>query len=81
MGWNYRVMRHRDAKGRTWLAVHEAFYDDQGEVTAWTDEAVSLVAEDLEALRWDVEALTRALDYPVVEVPHNSVQNGAVPVD
>lgn len=74
--WNYRIMRHTDAFGRQFFAIHEAYYNDHGEVGAWTEEAVGAYGETLEELRDDLEKMIRALDYPVIEVKHEAVQNG-----
>jgi tRNA C32,U32 (ribose-2'-O)-methylase TrmJ len=74
--WNYRVMRHTDAVGRTHYAIHEAYYNDVGEVTAWTNEPSAPFGETIEELREELERMLRALDYPVIEVPHGSGNDG-----
>ena len=74
--WNYRVMRHTDAVGRTHYAIHEAYYNDVGEVTAWTDEPSAPFGETIEELREELERMLRALDYPVIEVPSRSGNDG-----
>jgi len=74
--WNYRLMRHIDAFGREYFAIHEAYYNDVGEVTAWTDDAASPMGQTMDEVRDDLEKMLRALDYPVVEVKHEAVQDG-----
>lgn len=74
--WNYRLMRHTDAFGREYFAIHEAYYNDVGEVTAWTDDAASPMGENVDEVRGDLERMLRALDYPVIEVKHEAVQDG-----
>lgn len=70
MGWNYRVMRHSGAQGQVWLAIHECYYDDQGEVISWTEDPVMLSGESVEEMRNDLIRMEQALDYPVIEVKH-----------
>jgi hypothetical protein len=69
-------MRHTDAFGREYFAIHESYYNDVGEVTAWTDDAASPMGETLDDIRNELERMLRALDYPVVEVKHEAVQDG-----
>lgn len=75
MKWNYRLMRHTDAFGREHLALHEAYYNDAGEVTAWTEEPSHPFGESLDEIRGDLDKMIRALDYPVIEVQHTSGQD------
>ena len=38
MHWNYRIFRHStDGEGK--LAVHETYYNERGQVCAWTSDA------------------------------------------
>ena len=74
--WNYRLMRHTDAFGREYYAIHEAYYNDVGEVTAWTDDAASPMGQTLEEVREELDRMLRAIDYPIVEVSHETVQDG-----
>ena len=74
--WNYRLMRHTDAYGREYFAIHESYYNDKGEVTAWTDDAAEVMGETKEDVREELERMLRALDYPVIEVLHGPVQDG-----
>ena len=37
MSWNNRIFK-RDYAGQTLYEIHETFYNDKGEVCAWTDE-------------------------------------------
>jgi len=75
MGWNYRVMRHKSAQGQVWFGIHEAYYNDEGEVTAWTDEPSQPCGETMEELKNDLGRMLRATDYPVIDVPHEPVKD------
>lgn len=43
--WNYRVMRkhyvHDSSVVEQLDEIHEVYYDDDGNITGWTDDAVS----------------------------------------
>ena len=74
--WNYRVMRHSDAFGREHFIIHETYYDDNGNVTGWTEEPSEVLSETRDGIRDELERMLRALDYPVTEVSHGTVQDG-----
>lgn len=76
MKWNYRIMRHTDAGGRQYYAVHETYYGDAGEVMGSTEEAASVMGETLDEVREELDRMLRALDYPVIEIPYKPVQDG-----
>jgi hypothetical protein len=61
MTWQYRVI-HKNGE----YAVHEVYYDDQGEPWTCTQEPVCPKCETLEELRVDLEHYTVALDLPVL---------------
>lgn len=54
MTWNYRLIDFG-----THVALHEVYYNADGEPTSWTENPASFVGDDVvEALRmalWDVE--------------------------
>ena len=68
MGWNYRVMKQTHADGRTTFALHETYYTKEGQIDGWTAEPSEPYGETLEELRVNLEQMTRALDYEVIEV-------------
>ena len=43
MNWNYRVILH-DKDEDQWYGLHEVFYDDDGQVTSWTEHACRFTA-------------------------------------
>jgi hypothetical protein len=63
--WNYRVVR-RSHEGETWLAVHEAFYDN-GTVLGVTKEAIALHGNDLEDLKSGHDLIKLAFDKPILD--------------
>lgn len=45
MSWNYRIVYHDTAK-YPYYALHEIYYDDDGEIYLWAEEPELVVAED-----------------------------------
>ena len=79
MGWNYRVMRHKDVdsdgKVHETFAIHEVYYKDDlvqdvlvhsGDV-GYTEKPVAPVAEDLDGLRVVLTEMLKALDKPALD--------------
>ena len=64
--WNYRVVENEGS-----FAIHEAYYDDAGNVTNITVEAVAPLGDSLEELRADLEKFCQALAAPVL--PYEAV--------
>jgi hypothetical protein len=60
--WNYRVIVKN---GR--YAIHEVYYDKEGEPWTCTEDPVCPEAETLDALREDMEYYRLALERPVLE--------------
>lgn len=74
--WNHRVVRKRSPSGETRWAIHEVHYD--GDQVGWTVDPVDVAtwselggpqteAEALESLRWQLNAMLRALEAPIIE--------------
>lgn len=68
MTWNYRVLRHAEdpppAEGEESFRIIEAFYDDGGDLYAWS--TAEPFGETVEELRRDLELMLSALDQPVL---------------
>lgn len=60
--WNYRVILKDDE-----YAIHEVYYDDQGEPEACTVDPVGPVGDTLADLVKDMDHYLRALKRPVLE--------------
>ncbi len=82
MVWNHRVVRRvfpipevmRKEYGETeiMLYIHEAHYDPvgdklDGKVNGITEDAVCIMGEDVESLRWVLNKMLEALDKPVLD--------------
>ncbi len=62
MTWNYRIVFKDDG-----YAIHEVYYDSEGEPTACTVQAVSPFGETVMELRQDARAYMTALGRPVLK--------------
>jgi hypothetical protein len=65
-GWNYRLIRRQTEHGES-FAVHEVYYDSQGEPRSCTKFPVSASGEDVEGLKKDFEKMKQAFDKPVLD--------------
>ena len=59
--WNYRVIL-KDGQ----YAIHEVFYNDQGEAWTCTEDPVGVAGDTLAELAEDLEHYRQALDRPVL---------------
>lgn len=60
-GWNHRVMDHK-----TYVGIHEVYYDENGEPMSWSKEP-DIVADNVEDLRWLLQKMLESLDKPMLE--------------
>jgi hypothetical protein len=68
MTWNYRVIEHDTPESDMGsFGIHEVHYDEQGRVTAWTEKAVGVAAETVDALKEELEIMAEALNKPVLK--------------
>lgn len=74
MSWNYRVFRNGpEGDDNTSYSIREVYYDEGGKPQYWSQEPEAPVAySDYEettydkSLRWELEAMLKALDLPVL---------------
>jgi hypothetical protein len=68
--WNHRVVR-RVYKTTNYeeesFAIHEAYYDDDGNVTRITQDPVDPHGSSMEDLRWSLNKMRECLEYPVLD--------------
>lgn len=63
VSWNFRVI-HFDGEENC-FGICEVFYDDE-KITGWSD-AVEVVGDDVEELRWTLDKMREALSRPVLK--------------
>ena len=65
--WNYRVIKSTNDIGETCYQIHEAFYNENGELALITENPVSPAGEPLDELKRDLEMMIEDLKHPVLE--------------
>lgn len=64
--WNYRMIEHKNQDGSSWFAIHEVYYDDDGNPKYCTEGPCSANGEDTESLITDMQYMMLALNKPVL---------------
>ena len=64
--WNNRIIKHEKG-GVTWYSVHEVFYNEDGSIYAYTEDAITIIGETEEEAVEQVEQILRDIkDTPVL---------------
>jgi hypothetical protein len=66
MTWNYRVLR-TIINGEETFAIHEVYYDKNGNPDSCTKRASEPFGENLKELRSDMDRMLEAFSQPVLE--------------
>ncbi len=62
--WNYRVLMRQDpVEGETY-EIHEIYYDEDGEISMWTERPAEVEEGSVESLRHTLTHMLDALDKP-----------------
>ena len=66
--WNHRVVRKRDAhcEDEFYYEIHEAHYNDDGELCAITEKSIAPYGNDIEGLKWTLEHMLKACEQPIL---------------
>ena len=75
MTWNYRVMKrgfeYKDEFGNNIVeyqyGIHEVYYDDDGNITCWSENPIKVRSDDVEGLKWILKRFKKALKKSVVD--------------
>tara|TARA_R100000479_G_C6213414_1_gene139032 strand:- start:81 stop:317 length:237 start_codon:yes stop_codon:yes gene_type:complete len=64
--WNNRIIKH-EKNGTIWYGVHEVFYNKDGSIYAYTEDAITIIGETEEETIEQVEQILRDIkDTPVL---------------
>ena len=64
--WNNRIIKH-EKDGTIWYGVHEVFYNKDGSIYAYTEDAITIIGETEEETIEQVEQILRDIkDTPVL---------------
>lgn len=77
--WNYRVIRHKETINLSsnpmekedqsfyWYAIHEVYYDKDGNPTSITENPCDPYGEDLSELKENLEKMNAGLKKPILD--------------
>ena len=64
--WNNRIIKH-EKNGTIWYGVHEVFYNKDGSIYAYTEDAINIIGETEEETIGQAEQILRdIIDTPVL---------------
>ena len=64
--WNNRIIKH-EKDGTIWYGVHEVFYNKDGSIYAYTEDAITIIGEtEEETIRQAEQILRDIKDTPVL---------------
>ncbi len=64
--WNYRVVKSKLDNCEDWYGMHEVYYDDEGNINAISEDAISIEGESLKDLGKILEWMSSAMHKPVL---------------
>ena len=68
MTWNYRVMKSYPAnKEDAWYSIREVYYDNNGKVDGYTEDAIAPDGGSIDELREVLHRMILALDKTVLD--------------
>lgn len=68
MSWNYRIIAHENPT-ETILAIHEVYYDENGNPNGYRDGYAEVVCDEIEgvdAIPCIIEMMRLAIDKPIL---------------
>ena len=67
MSWNYRVVKNTYEEGGEYFAIHEVYYDGDGNPTSCTALPANFLGDDLDDLKAVLDMVQQAFDKPVLD--------------
>ena len=65
MSWNHRVLAHELEEG-IYLEIHEVYYDENGQPHSYTENSISVGADDLQGIQWVLEKMKACTNKPIL---------------
>lgn len=65
MSWNHRVLAHI-SNDTVYLEIHRVYYDSNGIPNGYSENAVTVGADDLKGMRWVVNKMEECLKKPIL---------------
>lgn len=69
MSWNYRVCKRKDKVNKIKeYSIREVYYDDDGQIEFYSEEAMSPYGSSLDELSDDLDMMKDALDKEIINL-------------
>ena len=65
MGWNHRILAHKDGD-EMYFQIHEVYYDKDGKPDSYTTNGVSVGAESLDGIKWVLDKMKDSTNKPIL---------------
>ena len=59
--WNNRIVKHKKDDA-VWYSVHEVFYNDNGGITFYTENPITIFGETVEEVKSQLEMITKDIE-------------------
>ena len=66
MTWNYRIIKHDTAES-VYFAVHEVYYDKQGNITNWTQNPIDITGDSAKEIARTLQMILTDTKQPVLK--------------
>ena len=67
MTWNHRVVKQIFDDEIDWFSIREVFYNEDGDITGYTENPVDICGESIDGLREYLQWCLNSLDKPILE--------------
>ena len=67
MSWNYRVVKNYYDEGGEYLAIHEVYYDEEGDPMMCGVLPADIMGDDADELKAVLNMIQQAFDRPVLD--------------
>lgn len=68
MGWNYRVLAHKESDGDHYFQIHEVYYDGEGNPDSYTKDGARIGGDSIDSLAWSLTKMNECMDKPILSV-------------
>ena len=65
MGWNHRVLAHEDGEDM-YFEIHEVYYNEENIPNGYTENGVSVGAENIKGIKWVLNKMNECADKPIL---------------
>lgn len=65
--WNYRIMRIQNHNKSDEYGVFEVYYNKDGSVDGWTEDAVRIYTDNLEEIEKTLQYMKESLAKPILD--------------